>query len=176
VPVSLRERGDRAARGRTSRVPDPTADRLRLTAEAEQEAEQRQAAAAELTLAGALHRATISPAARDPLLDLVAVLLAQQSQEDEAAEIVDHDAGPRLRAWPGLDTVVDRPLACTSGHSAAAGMVLLSRTAVRYHGDFEWPGIATPAGSSSGAPSRGGSATRTTPRRWIIFALTGGWP
>jgi uncharacterized protein (TIGR02677 family) len=31
VPVSLRERGDRAMRGRTSRVPDPTADRLRLT-------------------------------------------------------------------------------------------------------------------------------------------------
>ncbi|HEX3960408.1 MAG TPA: TIGR02677 family protein, partial [Trebonia sp.] len=45
VPTSLRERGDRAMRGRTSRVPDPTADRLRLTAEAEREAEQRQAAA-----------------------------------------------------------------------------------------------------------------------------------
>jgi uncharacterized protein (TIGR02679 family) len=37
---------------------------------------------------------------------------------------------------------VDRPLACTSGNPAAAGMVLLSRTAVRYHGDFDWPGIA----------------------------------
>jgi uncharacterized protein (TIGR02679 family) len=37
---------------------------------------------------------------------------------------------------------VDRPLACTSGHPAAAGMLLLSRTAVRYHGDFDWPGIA----------------------------------
>ncbi len=34
IPVSLRERGDRAMRGRRSRVPDPTADRLRLTAEA----------------------------------------------------------------------------------------------------------------------------------------------
>ena len=37
---------------------------------------------------------------------------------------------------------VDRPLACTSGNPAAAGMLLLSRTAVRYHGDFDWPGIA----------------------------------
>jgi uncharacterized protein (TIGR02677 family) len=27
IPVSLRERGDRTMRGRTSRVPDPTADR-----------------------------------------------------------------------------------------------------------------------------------------------------
>jgi uncharacterized protein (TIGR02677 family) len=104
VPVSLRERGDRAARGRTSRVPDPTADRLRLTAEAEREAEQRQAAAAELALAGTLHGTTISPAARDLLLDLVAALLAQQGEE-----IVDHDAGLRLRAVDGPDTVVNSP-------------------------------------------------------------------
>ena len=102
VPVSLRERGDRAARGRTSRVPDPTVDRLRLTAEAEREAEQRQAAAAELALAGDLHGTTISPAARDLLLDLVAALLAQQGEE-----IVDHDAGLRLRAVDGPDTVVN---------------------------------------------------------------------
>jgi uncharacterized protein (TIGR02677 family) len=104
VPLSLRERGDRAARGRTSRVPDPTADRLRLTAEAEREAEQRQAAAAELALAGTLHGTTISPAARDLLLDLVAALLAQQGEE-----IVDHDAGLRLRAVDGPDTVVNSP-------------------------------------------------------------------
>jgi uncharacterized protein (TIGR02677 family) len=101
IPVSLRERGDRAMRGRTSRVPDPTADRLRLTAEAEREAEQRQAAAAELALAGALHGATISPAARDLLLDLVGALLAQQGDQ-----VTDHDAGLRLRAVAGPDTVV----------------------------------------------------------------------
>jgi uncharacterized protein (TIGR02677 family) len=104
VPVSLRERGDRTMRGRTSRVPDPTADRLRLTAEAEREAEQRQAAAAELALAGALHGTTISPAARDLLLDLVGALLAQQ-----ADQVTDHDAGLRLRAVPGRDTVVSSP-------------------------------------------------------------------
>lgn len=37
---------------------------------------------------------------------------------------------------------VARPLACTSGNPAAAGALLLKRTAVRYHGDFDWPGIA----------------------------------
>jgi uncharacterized protein (TIGR02679 family) len=37
---------------------------------------------------------------------------------------------------------VDRPLACTSGNPAAAGSLLLRRAAVRYHGDFDWPGIA----------------------------------
>ena len=104
IPVSLRERGDRTMRGRTSRVPDPTADRLRLTAEAEREAKQRQAAAAELALASTLHGATISPAARDLLLDLVGALLAQQGEQ-----VTDHDAGLRLRAVPGPDTVVSSP-------------------------------------------------------------------
>jgi uncharacterized protein (TIGR02677 family) len=104
VPVSLRERGDRAMRGRSSRVPDPTADRLRLIAEAQREAEQRQAAASELALAGSLNGTAISPAARDLLLDLMGALLAQTGEE-----IVDHDAGLRLHATPGPDTVVTSP-------------------------------------------------------------------
>jgi uncharacterized protein (TIGR02679 family) len=29
-----------------------------------------------------------------------------------------------------------------SGNPAAAGIALLTRAAVRYHGDFDWPGIA----------------------------------
>jgi uncharacterized protein (TIGR02679 family) len=37
---------------------------------------------------------------------------------------------------------VDRPVACMSGNPAAAGTALLARGAVRYHGDFDWPGIA----------------------------------
>ena len=77
-------------RGRTFRVPDLTADRRRLIAEAQQEAEQRRAAAAELALAGALDGATISPAARDLQLDLVADLLARHR-----AEVTDHDVGLR---------------------------------------------------------------------------------
>jgi uncharacterized protein (TIGR02677 family) len=104
VPLSLRERGDRAIRGRTSRVPDPTADRRRLIAEAQHEAEQRRAAAAELAMAGALDGATISPAARDLLLDLVADLLARHR-----VEVTDHDVGLRLRAIPGRATVVHSP-------------------------------------------------------------------
>ncbi len=34
------------------------------------------------------------------------------------------------------------PLVCTSGNPSAAGLNLLSRIVVRYHGDFDWPGIA----------------------------------
>ena len=109
-------------RGRTSRVPDPTADRLRLTAEARHEAEQRQAAAAELALAGSLHGATISPAARNLLLDLVGELLARQ-----ATKRYDHDArpaaarGPRpghRRHQPGRDDHLRRPQPPVSRHRA----------------------------------------------------------
>jgi uncharacterized protein (TIGR02679 family) len=37
---------------------------------------------------------------------------------------------------------VERAVACFSGNPAAAGTVLLGRADVRYHGDFDWPGIA----------------------------------
>ena len=37
---------------------------------------------------------------------------------------------------------VERPVACLSGNPSAAGMALLGRAVVRYHGDFDWPGIA----------------------------------
>ncbi len=36
---------------------------------------------------------------------------------------------------------VERPVACLSGNPASAGMILLESTIVRYHGDFDWPGI-----------------------------------
>jgi uncharacterized protein (TIGR02677 family) len=101
VPVSLRERGDRALRGKTSRVPDPAADRRRLIAEARREAEQRRAAASELAITGALHGATVSPAARDLLLGLLGDLLTRGD-----ADTVDHDLGLRLTAAPGADTVI----------------------------------------------------------------------
>jgi uncharacterized protein (TIGR02679 family) len=37
---------------------------------------------------------------------------------------------------------VERPVACFSGNPATVGMALLGHTVVRYHGDFDWPGIA----------------------------------
>jgi uncharacterized protein (TIGR02679 family) len=37
---------------------------------------------------------------------------------------------------------VEHPVACMSGNPAAAGMTLLARTVVLYHGDFDWPGLA----------------------------------
>ncbi|WP_284976494.1 DUF2397 family protein [Arthrobacter sp. efr-133-TYG-104] len=65
VPLSLRERGDRAARGRASRVMDPGLEREALLNEAQQEAERLEAATAELIASGNLNGARLSPAA-DP--------------------------------------------------------------------------------------------------------------
>jgi uncharacterized protein (TIGR02677 family) len=108
VPVSLRERGDRAARGRTARVPDPGLDREALLAEARAEAEQARASAAELVAIGQMDGARLSAAARDMLLDRLADLLASCQELTEPAESVDSDLGFVLRAepQPGITTVV----------------------------------------------------------------------
>ncbi|HEU5268052.1 MAG TPA: DUF2397 domain-containing protein, partial [Jatrophihabitans sp.] len=101
VPVSLRERGDRTIRGRSSRVPDPTADQHRLATVARREAETRQAVAAELLAAGRLHGARLSPAARDLVLDRLADLLTR-----DQGEAVETDLGLVLTAEPGPSTVI----------------------------------------------------------------------
>lgn len=164
VPVSLRERGDRAMRGRSSRVPDPTADRLRLTAEAEREAEQRQAAAAELALTGSLHGATISPAARDLLLDLAGDLLARGREET-----VDHDAGLRLRAVPGPSTVVTSP----DGTTTFTGLTLsVAGTSGRAPSRAEWRAGPDAIEQVPGPPGlRAAEAGRTAP----AAPATGEW-
>ena len=101
MPVSLRERGDRTIRGRSSRVPDPTLDRQRLAALAEQEAGLRRVAAAELAAAGRLHGSHLSPAARDLMLDTLSTLLARHQSRAH-----DSDLGLVLNAEAGRDTVV----------------------------------------------------------------------
>jgi uncharacterized protein (TIGR02677 family) len=108
VPVSLRERGDRAARGRSSRVPDPGADAQRLLERARRQSEARQAAAAELVAAGSLHRSRLSRAARHLLLDKLSFLFSTASSDASVAEHRDTDLWLLLRATrtPGQATVV----------------------------------------------------------------------
>jgi uncharacterized protein (TIGR02677 family) len=102
VPMSLRERGDRTARGRSSRVPDPGAHTQRLLAQARQKSEARQAAVAELVAAGALHRAHLSQAARDLLLEHLSTLFAALSVGSTPVEHRDTDLGLVLRATPDV--------------------------------------------------------------------------
>ncbi len=114
VPLSLRERGDRTARGRASRVPDPGLDRERLLAEAQAEAEHKRAAAAELAAAANLNGAHLSPAARELLLDRLADLIAIDQVLDGPATSTDTDVNLIITATPvaGTNTVVH----CSDGN------------------------------------------------------------
>ncbi|GAA3021918.1 TIGR02677 family protein [Actinokineospora globicatena] len=87
VPISLRDRGDRTARGRTSSVPDPGLDAERLLAQAREEARERRLAATELVAAGELDGARVSPAARELVLGLLSALLARH--QDMAGPVVE---------------------------------------------------------------------------------------
>ncbi|GAA2285102.1 hypothetical protein GCM10010149_33550 [Nonomuraea roseoviolacea subsp. roseoviolacea] len=100
VPISLRVRGDRTARGRTSRVPDPGLDREQLLAEAHEEAERKAGAAAELLAVGDLSEATISRAARDLLLDRLSALLASAQEPTASIASQDTDLNLMLVATP----------------------------------------------------------------------------
>lgn len=120
VPVSLRERGDRSPRGGNARIPDPTADRSLIVALAEQESGERADAVAELRAAGDLHDAQISTAARDVVLDQLAVLLARHQDLDGVYRIDDHDIGLALTAEPGRGTTVH----CPDGDLTVHGLTL----------------------------------------------------
>ncbi|GAA1270980.1 hypothetical protein GCM10009677_24780 [Sphaerisporangium rubeum] len=117
VPVSLRERGDRTARGRTARVPDPGIDRERLLAEAREEAERKAGAAAELVAVGDLSDARISRAARDLLLEKLSGLLA--IAHDLTGPVTSSDTDLRLTL-----VAVPRPGGATRIHSDDGRLVV----------------------------------------------------
>ena len=100
IPLSLRERGDRTARGRSSRVPDPGLDRERLLAEAQAEADRKRAAAAELVAAGKLDDAHLTPAARELLLDRLGDLIAIDQVLSGPATSTDTDVNLVVTATP----------------------------------------------------------------------------
>lgn len=128
VPLSLRERGDRTARGRASRVPDPGLDRERLLAEAQDEADRKRAAGAELAAAGNLNGAHLSPAARELLLDRLADLIAINQVLSGPATSTDTDANLILTATPiaGTKTVVH----CSDGDLTVHALELRADPAV----------------------------------------------
>jgi uncharacterized protein (TIGR02677 family) len=111
VPVSLRERGDRAAIGRTSPVPNPAAERAAVEAEAAEEAAALAVAVAELVAVGGLTHARLTPAARDVVLDqLAAVLALHQGALHAPVTVADPALGLTLVVSPSEhDTVVTSP-------------------------------------------------------------------
>ncbi|WP_446044651.1 DUF2397 domain-containing protein [Streptomyces olivaceus] len=108
VPVSLRERGDRTARGRASRVPDPGMDIARLQEEAARELAARRTAGAELAAAGALDAVHLTPAARDLLLELVSSALARGKNLPGSVRAEDFDLGVAVAIAPSDSNTVVR--------------------------------------------------------------------
>ncbi len=109
VPVALRDRGSRTARGRAASAEDYTGQRERLRAEAAEAAARQHAAAAELRAAAArIADVKLSGAASRLLLDLVARSLAGAAPQFTEAVGTDDDLGLRVRLvrTPGRSTIV----------------------------------------------------------------------
>lgn len=106
VEVSLRERGDRTARGRSSRVPDLGLDRERVLAEAQEEMDRRRAAGAELVAKGDLNGKRLTTAARELLLEHLANLIAIDQALTGPATSRDTDANLILTAIPAAGATV----------------------------------------------------------------------
>lgn len=94
VPITLRERGDRSARGRTATVRDATMETQLAYREAVAQMERRKLAAVELIAAGTLDGVRLSVGAQE-LLHTELTLIDQSSDMSENLE-----AGFRLRREP----------------------------------------------------------------------------
>ena len=109
VPVSLRERGSRSARGRPARAEDYGEQCALRRAAAEEQAGRERAAAAELCAASRrIGHARLSAPASRLLLDLLARCMAGAAPGFASAAAADEDLGVRveLRRTPGGRTTV----------------------------------------------------------------------
>jgi len=103
VEVNVRGRGDRAARGRTSRIMEDPLGRERLLADARRADERQAAAAAELTSASRdLSGATLSANALGTLCSLLTDAMAQRERTTDAGEAIDPVGGLRLHLRPAV--------------------------------------------------------------------------
>ena len=101
VQVSVRSRGDRGARGRTSRIQDDPIGRESLLAQARAAEARRRAAADELIAAAPkLDQVTLSAGALGQLCELLTLAMAQRSHPTDEGEAADPVRGLRLTLTP----------------------------------------------------------------------------
>ena len=121
--MSVRSRGDRGARGRTSRVLDDPMTEETLLAEAREEDARRGAAVAELAAAGgALAETRLSGEALGVLCELLTLAMAQRESSEDPGTALDpvHRLRVTIRPEPGTDTRIRS----TSGSLTLTGAVL----------------------------------------------------
>ena len=129
VPVTLRERGDRTARGRTSPVVDSTMESALHYQQALERQRLERVAVTELIAAGTLDRVSLTPASQTLFLTQL-TRMAAQTDADAVSE--NTDAGFRLHRQriPGVSTVTFHDGTLTiHGYrytASAAGEVMVS--------------------------------------------------
>ncbi|WP_306463148.1 DUF2397 domain-containing protein [Solihabitans fulvus] len=97
VTVSVRSRGDRGARGRTSRIMDDPMTEQSLLAEAREVDERRAAAINELSgAASSLAETTLSQDALGVLCELLTMAMAQRERADDTGSAADPVRGLRV--------------------------------------------------------------------------------
>lgn len=136
VPVNVRSRGDRGARGRAARVRhDPMAEET-LLAEARQEKRRRRAAAAELTAAAAhLTETRLSADALGILCELLTMAMTQRERQDDTGWARDPVHQLRVTVWhaEGHDTRV----------GSSSGTLTLQDTVLEVRSEDTLPGADT---------------------------------
>ncbi|MGM1058876.1 DUF2397 domain-containing protein [Saccharothrix sp. Mg75] len=101
VPVSVRSRGDRAARGKASRILDDPMTEQSLLAEAREADERRAASVAELSAAAPrLATTTLSGGALGVLCELLTLAMAQRDGADDAGSATDPVRGLKVTVAP----------------------------------------------------------------------------
>ncbi|KAA5826514.1 TIGR02677 family protein [Saccharopolyspora hirsuta] len=132
VTVSVRSRGDRGARGRTSRVLDDPMTEETLLAQAREADQKRSAAVAELAAAGPrLGEEQLSPDALGVLCELLTLAMAQREGSDEQGTALDpvHRLRVTVRPVAGQHTEI----------ASAAGVLTLRDTVLELSGDGAIP-------------------------------------
>jgi uncharacterized protein (TIGR02677 family) len=133
VTVSVRSRGDRGARGRTSRVLDDPMTEETLLAQAREEDQRRGAAVAELAGAGSnVGDAELSTDALGVLCELLTLAMAQRDSDEDTGTALDpvHRLRVTVRPEEGRVTRV----------RTTAGTLTLQDAALDVHGDGTIPG------------------------------------
>ncbi len=124
VPVSVRSRGDRGARGRTSKILDDPMTEQSLLAEAREADERRAASVAELAAAAPrLATTRLSGEALGVLCELLTLAMAQRDTAADSGSATDPVRGLRV-------TVANTPGQATRIHSHAGTLTLHDSTLV----------------------------------------------
>ncbi|MFC7341973.1 DUF2397 domain-containing protein [Saccharopolyspora griseoalba] len=130
VAVSVRSRGDRGARGRTSRVLDDPMTEETLLQEAREADQQRSAAVAELANAR-VDEQELSPEALGVLCELLTLAMTQRDGSDDVGSALDpvHRLRVTIRPEPGRETRI----------TSASGELTLRDTVLELAGDGSVP-------------------------------------